>query len=80
MKKQAAFKWKDAISGFPVSPYSAETLVRYGGKIKYDSTAYFLGNIAKNRRNRAVYVKIIASQRWDVFETQCIVVCLYIQK
>jgi len=25
VKKQAAFKWKDAISGFPVSPGSAET-------------------------------------------------------
>jgi len=30
--------------------------------------AYFLGNIcAKNCCNRTVYVKIIASQRWDVF-------------
>jgi len=29
---------------------------------------YFLGNICvKNCRNRAVYVKNIASQRWDVF-------------
>ena len=27
---------------------------------------------AKNYRNHVVYVKIIASQRWDVFETQCI--------
>ena len=33
---------------------------------------YFLGNIcAKNFRNRTVRVKIIASQRWDVFETRC---------
>jgi len=30
--------------------------------------AYFLANLcAKNCRNRAVYVKIIASQMWDVF-------------
>jgi len=43
VKKHAAFKWKDGISGFPVSPGSAEALVRYGGKIKY--IAYFLGNI-----------------------------------
>ena len=34
IKKHAAFKWKDAISGFPVSPGSAEALGRWGGKIK----------------------------------------------
>jgi len=27
--------------------------------------------LAKNYRNRIAYFKIIASQRWDVFETQC---------
>jgi len=68
VKKHAAFKWKDAISGFPVSPGSAEAIVRWGGKIKYTLIAYFLGNIcAKNCRNRTVYVKIIASQKWNVF-------------
>ena len=51
-KKHTSFKWKDAFSGLPVSPGSA----------------YFLGNIfAKNCCDRTVYVKIIASQRWDVF-------------
>ena len=30
---------------FPVSPGSAEALVRCGGKIKYILIAYFLGNI-----------------------------------
>ena len=66
--KHAAFKWKDEISGFPVSPGSAEALVRRGGKIKYILIAYFLGNIcAKNYRNRTTCVKIIASHRWDVF-------------
>jgi len=40
--------------------------------MKYVLIAYFLGNIfAKNCCNRMVYVKITASQRWDVFETQC---------
>jgi len=40
--------------------------------MKYILIAYFLRNIcAKNCCNRTVYVKIIASQRWDVFETQC---------
>jgi len=68
VKKHAAFKWKDAISGFLVSPGSAEALVRCGGKIKYILIAYFLGNIyAKNCHSRTVYIKIIASQRWEVF-------------
>ena len=70
VKKHAAFRWKDAISEFPVSPGSAEALVRWGGKIKYILIAYFLRNIcAENCRSRTVYAKIIASQMWDVFET-----------
>jgi len=58
----------------PVSPGSAEAQVRWGGKIKYILIAYFLRNTcAKNYHNQRVYVKIIASQRWDVFlETRCI--------
>ena len=73
VKKHAAFKWKDAISGFPVSPGSAEALVRCGGKIKYFLVAYFLGNIcAKKCRNRTVYVEIIASCKGGTFfETLC---------
>jgi len=64
VKKHASFKWKDIISGFPISPGSAEALVRWGGKMKYVLIAYFLGNIfAENGCNRTVYVKIIASQR-----------------
>ena len=67
-KKHAAFKWKDAISGFPVSPGSVEALIMWGGKIMHILIAYFLDNIyAKNCRNRTEYVKIMASQRWDVF-------------
>ena len=58
MKKHAAFKWKDTISGFHVSPGSAEAPVKWGGKTKHVLIAYFLGNIcAKNCRNRTVYVK-----------------------
>ena len=67
----------DAISGFPVSPGSAEALVRCGGKIKFILITYFLGNIyAKNCHNRTVYVKIIASFKGGTFflETQCIYV------
>ena len=42
--------------------------VRNWGQVKYVLIAYFLGNIcAKNCCNPAVYVKTIASQRWDVF-------------
>jgi len=68
VKKHEAFKGKDPISSFPVSPGSAEALVRWGGKIKYVLITYFLGNIfAKNWCNRTANVKIIASQRWDVF-------------
>jgi len=68
VKKHAAFKWKDTISGFPVSPGSAEALVRCDGKIKYILIAYFIGNIcAKNCRNRTVYVKIIASCKGGTF-------------
>ena len=73
MKKHATFKCKDAISGFPVFPGSAEAPVRCGGKIKCILIAYFLGNIyAQNYRNRTVYVKIIASCKdGKFFETQC---------
>jgi len=68
VKKRAAFKWKDAISGFPVSSGSAEALVRCGGKIKNSLIAHFLGNIcAKNCRNRTVYVKITASCKGGTF-------------
>jgi len=34
VKKHAAFKWKDAISGLSVSPGSTEALVRWGGRWK----------------------------------------------
>jgi len=64
------------ISGFPVSPGSAEALVRCGGKIMYILIAYFLGNsYAKNCCNRTVYVKITASCKGGTFfETRCTLV------
>ena len=37
--------WKDAIFGFSVSADSAEAQVRWGGKVKYVSIAYFLGSM-----------------------------------
>jgi len=70
LKKHAAFKWKDAISRFPLSPGSTEAPAMWGGKIKYILIAYFLGNIcAKNCRNRAVYVKITARCKGGTFLT-----------
>jgi len=34
--------------------------------------AYFIGNVsAKKYQNPFTCVKVIASQRWDVFETRC---------
>ena len=55
-------------SGFPISQGNAEALDSWGGKTKHHMISYFLGNTsAKNYRNRIVYVKIIASRRWDVF-------------
>jgi len=67
-KQHTVFKWKDAISGFPVLQGSAESLDRWGGKTLHRLISYFLSNTsAKNYRNQIVYVNIIASQRWHVF-------------
>jgi len=55
-------------SGFPISHGNAEALERWGGKTKHRLISYFLSNTsAKNYHNQIVYVKSIASQRWDVF-------------
>ena len=56
------------VSRFPISQGNAEALDRWGGKTKHHVILYFLSNIsANNYRNRIVYVKIIATRRWDVF-------------
>jgi len=72
-KNNAAFKWKDATSGFLVSPGSAEVLVKWSGKIKCFLIVYFLSNsCAKNYQNRFMYVRVIARQSSDSFlGTQC---------
>jgi len=55
-------------SEFPISQGNAEALERWGGKTKHRLISYFLSNTsAKNYHNRSVCVKIIASQRRDVF-------------
>jgi len=55
-------------SRFPRSQGNAEALDRWGGKTKHRLISYFLSNTStKNYRNRTMYVKIMASWRWDVF-------------
>ena len=58
-------------SCFPVLPGSAEVQVIWDGTIKRLLIAYFIGNIsAKKYQNAFTYVKVIANQRWDVFQQQ----------
>jgi len=53
---------------FPVLPGSAEAQVICGGIVKRLLIAYFIGNIsAKKYENPFMCVKVIASQRWDIF-------------
>jgi len=60
-------------SCFHVLPGSAQAQVIWGGIVKRLLIAYFIGNIcAKKYQNPFMCVKVIASQRWDFFETRCI--------
>jgi len=55
-------------SCFRVLPGSAEAQVIWDGIVKRPLIAYFIGNIsAKKYQNPFMCVKVIASQRWDVF-------------
>ena len=55
-------------SHFPVLSGSAEAQVTWGGIVKHLLIAYFIGNLcAKKYQNPFMCVKVIASQRWDVF-------------
>ena len=55
-------------SCFRVLPGSAEAQVIWGGIVKCLLIAYFISNIcAKKYQNPFMCVKVIASQRWDVF-------------
>jgi len=57
---------------FSVLPDSAEARVIRCAILKCLLIAYFIGNIcAKKYQNPFTYVKVIASQRWDLFETWC---------
>ena len=51
---------------FHVSPFSAQVI--WGGIVKRLLIAYFIGNIsAKKYQHPFMCIKVIASQRWDVF-------------
>jgi len=59
---------ENAILRWPVLPRSAEAQVNWRGTVKCLFIAYFIGNIpAKKYENPFTCVKVIASQRWDVF-------------
>jgi len=59
---------KYVIFVFSRFPGSAEAHVTSGGTVKRLLIAYFMGNIsAKKYQNPFMCVKVIASQRWDVF-------------
>jgi len=55
-------------SCFCVLPGSAEAQVICGGIVKCLFVAYFISNVsAKKYQNPFMWVKVIASRRWDVF-------------
>jgi len=62
------FEWKMWYSCFPVLPGSAEAQDIGGNVLRHLLNAYFIGNISiKNYQNPFMWVKVIASLRWDVF-------------
>jgi len=66
-KQHTVFKWKDAISAFPVSQGSAEPIDSWVGKTKHRPISYFLCNTsAKNYLNWIMYVsKSKVGLFWD---------------
>ena len=60
-------------SGFLISQGMWKHWIGEMGKQRFPLISCFLSNtFAKNYRNRIVYVKITASQRWDVFKTHSV--------
>jgi len=57
---------------FPILPGSAEAQVISGGVVKLLLIGYLIrGIIVKKYQNSFTCVKVISSQRWDVFEIRC---------
>jgi len=68
-------------SRFLFSQGNAEVIDKGGGKTKHRLISYFISNTsAKNYCNRIVYVKTIASQRWDDFLRHSVTVTDYLLK
>jgi len=66
---------KMRFSCFPLLPGSLEAQVIWSGRVKRLLIAYFIGNVSANKyKNAFTCVKVIANQRWDIFETQYIIV------
>jgi len=64
-------EWKTQFSCFPGLPGTAEAQVIWGGIVKRRLIAYFIHNICQKNINMFTCSKVIASQRWDFFETLC---------
>jgi len=63
-----AFQGKMQFSRFPILPGSAEAQVISCSRVKCLLVAYFINNISvKKYQNPSIYVKVMASQMWDVF-------------
>jgi len=61
-------EWKMWFSCFPILTGSAEAQVIGGGIVKRLLIAYFIGNISAQKfQNPFTCIKVIASQRWDLF-------------
>jgi len=68
--------WNMWFSCFRILPGSAEAQVTWSGIVKRFLIAYFIPNIsAKKYQNPFTCVKVIASQRWDVFLRHGVVIC-----
>jgi len=67
---------KNAIFVFPILAGNAEAQVIWAGIVNRLLIPSFIGRIcAKNIKNPFTYVKVIASQRWDVFWDTVYILC-----
>jgi len=65
--------WRDQISGFHVSPGSAETLARGGGITNHHLIVYSLSNISVKKLPKSVNVRWSYSVRWgkEAYSSLC---------
>jgi len=63
---------KMRFSCFPILLGSAEAQVIWGGTVKHLLIATLsVTFLTKKYQNVFMYVKVVANQRWSVFQTQC---------